>query len=107
MHKIRDFRPVNRHLVIIPHSKDDNKTNTGVLLPEDYEPEKNRYITATVTAVAKDCMPQLKDLGWRGSGNGINDVIVDSTMIEKVKLPSKTLHLILENYVLGFFTELE
>ena len=48
------LKPINRHLSIVPHLK-KNETNTGVLLPDGFEPEEDRYITATVLDIAPDC----------------------------------------------------
>ena len=94
------IKPVNRHLLIIPHVK-KNETATGVLLPDDFQPEEDRYIEATVIDVASDCNPQFKYLRL---GN-IDDkkIIIDSTMIEEVKLKEKTHYMILENYVVGVY----
>ena len=50
---MRNLIPVNRHLVILPHTK-KNETNTGVILPEDYSPEEDLYVEATVLAIAKE-----------------------------------------------------
>ena len=41
------LKPVNRHLTIIPHLR-KSETKTGVLLPDDFEVEEDRFITATV-----------------------------------------------------------
>ena len=54
MEHIRTLHPVNRHIVIVPHVK-QNETESGVLLPEDFVRDENedRYITATVVSVAR------------------------------------------------------
>ena len=55
------LKPVNRHMTIIPHVK-KNETKAGVLLPDDFKPEEDRYITATVLAVAPDCASSFQKL---------------------------------------------
>ncbi len=94
------LKPVNRHLLIIPHIK-KNETATGVLLPDDFHPEEERYIEATVVDVAADCGPQFKFLRHGSIDN--KKIIVDGTMIEEIKLKDKTHHMVLENYVLGVY----
>ena len=57
--KIEMLKPVNRHLLIIPHIQ-KNETNTGVLLPDDYQPEENQYVEASVIDIAEDCDKQFR-----------------------------------------------
>ena len=79
------LKPTNRHLTIVPHFQ-EKKTESGVLLPEDYKPEQDRYIEATVVDVSDDCSKQFESLRY----GTINErkVVVDASMIEEVKLPS-------------------
>jgi co-chaperonin GroES (HSP10) len=98
--KIERLKPANRHLLIVPHVQ-KNETNTGVLLPDDYEQEEARYIEASVVDVADDCDKQFKHLRLGNLEN--NKVVVDRTMVEEVKLKDKTHFLILENYVVGVY----
>ena len=94
------LKPVNRHLLVIPHIA-KNETTTGVLLPDDFKPDEDRYIEATVIDVASDCSTQFKHLRLGNIDN--KKIIVDRTMIEEVKLKDKTHHMILENYVVGVY----
>jgi co-chaperonin GroES (HSP10) len=94
------LKPVNRHLLIVPHVQ-KNETNTGVLLPEDYKPEENRYIEASVVDVAEDCDKQFRHLKLGNVDN--NKIVIDRTMVEEVKLKDKTHFMILENYVVGVY----
>jgi co-chaperonin GroES (HSP10) len=98
--KIERLKPANRHLLIVPHVQ-KNETNTGVLLPDDYEQEEARYIEASVVDVADDCDKQFKHLRLGNLEN--NKVVIDRTMVEEVKLKDKTHFLILENYVVGVY----
>ena len=100
MSKIETLRPVNRHLLIVPHVN-KNETNSGVILPEDYHQDEDRYIEATVIDLALDCDKQFKHLKYENYDN--NKIVVDRTMIEEVKLKEKTHYMILENYVVGVY----
>lgn len=94
------LRPVNRHLMIVPHIK-KNETTSGVLLPEDFKIEDDRYIEATVVDISTDCGDQFKHLRYSNIDN--KKIVVDRTMIEEVKLKGKVYHMILENYVVGVY----
>ena len=98
--KVEMLKPANRHLLIVPHVK-KNETSTGVILPEDYSPEQDTYIVATVIDIAPDCDKQFRHLRY---GNlDTNKIIVDRSMIQEVALKDKTHYLVLENYVIGVF----
>ena len=92
------FKPVNRHLSIVPHfpKKEEER---AVLLPEGYEPAQERYIVATVVDVAPDCSDSFR----RMERGAFHDklIIVDSSMIEEIKIKNKVNYIILENYVVG------
>jgi hypothetical protein len=92
------LKPVNRHLTIVPHIQ-KNETSTGVLLPEGFEPEEDKYITATVIDIASDCSPALREL--RGSSSLHKVIVIDRSMMEEIKIRDKSYFTILENYVIG------
>jgi len=100
----KNLKPVNRYVTIIPHYP--SKTDTAVLLPEDYKPQEERYITATVLNVASDCASDLKKLrtGYQIDGGMI---VVDKNMIEEFVVSDKKYHAILENYILGILRGLD
>ena len=98
--KIEMLKPVNRHLLIVPHVK-KNETNTGVLLPEDYNPDQDQDIEATVIDIAQDCDKQFRHLRYGNIDS--NKIVVDRSMIQEVKLKDKTHYMILENYVVGVY----
>lgn len=102
MFKENTLSPLNRHLHIIPHFKPKRKEEAGVLLPEDYQPEKDRHVIATLVNVAPDCSKPFLSLKMSSERS---EVIVDRAMIEKVECKGKVFHLVLENYVVGFFAE--
>ncbi|MBL97459.1 MAG: hypothetical protein CMF52_06540 [Legionellales bacterium] len=101
MSKISRFQPTNRHLLIVPHVQ-KNETNTGVLLPEDYDLDVDRYIEATVVAVAEDCHKQFRYLKYPNH-EPEKKIVIDRSMISEVKIKDRIHHLILENYVLGIY----
>ena len=96
------IKPINRYLTIVPHHK-KNETQSGVILPDDYAPEKDRYITATVLDVAPDCNEALQKLRAIVCEN--RSVVVHENMIEDIKVRDKTYHIILENYVVGILRD--
>tara|TARA_R100001510_G_C7646578_1_gene203859 strand:- start:292 stop:612 length:321 start_codon:yes stop_codon:yes gene_type:complete len=91
------LKPVNRHLTIIPHVK-KNETNSGVLVPDDFELEEDRFITATVLEVSPDCSAPLQKLRGHSSPK---QIIVERSMVEEINLNDKSYYVVLENYVLG------
>lgn len=98
--KIEALKPVNRHLLIVPHVQ-KNETSSGVLLPEDYNPEQAQYIEASVIDIADDCDKQFRHLRYSSIDN--NKIVVDRSMIQEVTLKDKTHYMILENYVVGVY----
>ncbi len=99
MSSIERLVPVNRHVLIVPHFE-DREREAGVILPEDYKEEKERYIRATVVDVSADCKKNLQSLR-HGIVQDKKEVIVDRSMIEEVKTKKRTYHMILENYIVG------
>ncbi len=102
MSKIESLRPLNRYLVIIPHVK-QNQTSNGVLLPDDWKPEEERFIEATVLDIAPDCSDHIRKINYGSLQGETKKIIIDRTMIEKISVKDKTHHVILENYVVGVF----
>lgn len=94
------LRPVNRHMLIVPHDSEKKEGEpSGVLLPDDYRPSEERFVVATVVDVAPDCASQFQKLR-RGTFSERN-IVVDRSMIEEISVKGKVSHLILENYVVG------
>ena len=98
MFELTEFKPVNRHLLIVPHFA---KKESGIFLPEDNtRKEGMRHVVATVVDVASDCNETYKIYGKDMMPHG-RDIIVDSAMIEEIPYKGKSFYLILENYVVG------
>ena len=100
MTEIVMLKPVNRHISIVPHFKEE-KTETGVILPEGFKQEESRFIKATVIDVASDCKKDFHHLKYGRVGP--KEVVVDKSMIEEVEVGNKTHYMILENYVVGIY----
>ena len=100
MFRANVLSPANRHIQIVPHFAEKKEDNSGVLLPEDYQPEEDRYILATLVAVAPDCSNQLLSLK---RSRERSEVLVDRAMIEKIECKGKVFYIVLENYVVGVF----
>ncbi len=92
------LKPVNRHLTIVPHPQKSSK-DTGVLLPDDFQVEEDRYMIATVLDIAADCSPTMRDL--RGHGSRNKTIVVQRSMVEEVVVKGKSYYTVLENYVVG------
>lgn len=93
------FKPVNRYIEIKVSSEPESpKTMSGILLPKDYEPNKEeRYVVADILAWAEDvrfCSELTAD----------SKIIIDRTMIENINVSGKHTQVILDNYVLGLIT---
>ena len=101
MSELLRLKPVNRHLLIVPHVK-KNETSSGVVLPDDYRPEESSYIEATVIDVAEDCNKQFRSLRY-GSFEEKRKIIVDRSMIQEVSVKDSVHFFILENYVIGVY----
>ncbi len=92
------LKPVNRHLTIVPHTK-KNETQTGVLLPDDFKQEEDRYITATVLDVSTDCSAAFQKM--RGHSTDSKVIVVERSMVEEITVADKSYFTVLENYVVG------
>jgi co-chaperonin GroES (HSP10) len=100
MSRIESLKPMNRYVTIVPHF-DDKKTDTGVLLPDDFKQEESRFIKATVVDIATDCKEDLKRM--RRSSKTSVTAVVDRTMIETVEVANRKHYVVLENYIVGIY----
>jgi|TARA_B100000029_G_scaffold434389_1_gene447807 co-chaperonin GroES (HSP10) len=93
------FTPRNRHILIelsdTPSEEIVEGSFTGVLLPEDYKPTKEQFVTARVCDISPDCSV--------GVSKG-DRVVVNNTMVQELTLETGKVNIILENYVLGVLT---
>ncbi len=103
---ITRIKPVNRHLLVVPHyPRQVKETETGVLLPEGFESHENEtYIEATVVDVAEDCANQFRHLKYENINHN-NKIVIDQSMLQTINVKNRKFHLILENYVVGLYRE--
>ena len=94
------LKPLNRHLVIIPHPDKRRDESSTVLLPEDYKQEESRFITATVLDVSPDCNSSIQKIRSMHHGERCV-VVVERSMVEEIQINNKSYYTVLENYVLG------
>ena len=91
------FKPVNRYIQInLPKPKP--QTPSGIMLPEDYKPTEERYVTVKVVAFASDV--RFKDQLVMHGGCGTS-VIIDKSMIEEITINNSKINVVLDNYVVG------
>tara|TARA_Y100000034_G_C6883889_1_gene405520 strand:- start:953 stop:1246 length:294 start_codon:yes stop_codon:yes gene_type:complete len=85
--------PRNRHLVIEPILKEEEREESAVLLPDDYLKHKEHpYVSAKVVEVAPDC-----DINVSKG----DMAVVESRMLQEVEINNTKVYIILQNYVLG------
>jgi co-chaperonin GroES (HSP10) len=86
------LKPVNRHILIEIEKSSETPKESIIVLPEDYKPEEERYISANVVNYAEDV---------RFSLSPHDKIIVDRTMIEEISINESTFNVVLDNYVIG------
>jgi len=85
------FNPVNRH-ILVGYSPPEEKTDSGILLPDDYKPPTEDYLVVDVLAVADDVSIRC---------NTDDKIIIDKKMLQQISVQHSNYYLILENYVIG------
>jgi len=86
------FKPFNRHLLIKPQEKEQNKEDPLFVMPEEYQPPKSPYVIADVIGMSDDCTIDL------APGDTI---VVERTTVQEIKADSQTIYVVKENYVYG------
>ena len=84
------MRPCNRYILIKPVEQEEDKS--VVLVPEDYRPKTNPHTVADVLDWSDDVKLQLYEN---------MKIVVNTSMIEEVKIAGEVHFLVLENYVLA------
>jgi len=84
------MRPCNRYILIKPVEQEEDKS--VVLVPEDYRPKTNPHTVADVLDWSDDVKLQLYEN---------MKIVVNTSMIEEVKIAGEAHFLVLENYVLA------
>ena len=88
------FEPTNRHLLIIPIQQKEDKSESAIILPDDYKKPLSPYTTCEVVSVSSDS--KLYD----NIGPG-DIVIIENRMLQKITIEQDEFYLVLDNYVLG------
>ena len=87
------FQPVNRHIwVELNEKREEEKSELGSLLPEDYKVPDSPYVVCRVLNSANDC-ELLVDAG--------DEIIVERSMISNIEHEGSVYSIVLENYVYG------
>jgi co-chaperonin GroES (HSP10) len=85
------FKPVNRH-ILVDYTPPQEKSDSGILLPDDYKAPEQNHIAVSVLGVADD-------VSFRSEKG--DKIIIDKKMLDELSVEHSTYYLILENYVLG------
>jgi co-chaperonin GroES (HSP10) len=88
------FKPVNRYILINLPSPTQNITESGIMLPDDFKPQEERYVTAEVVAWAPDV--RFKEDLQMGT-----KIIVDKPMVEEINMKNGSINIVLDNYIIG------
>ena len=88
------FKPVNRYIIVDVPEENPHETTSGILLPEDYNPTKEKHITVKVLDWAKDV--RFTEFLTKNY-----EIIVDRSMIEEITINNEKISMILDNYVMG------
>tara|TARA_R100000008_G_C3449501_1_gene98617 strand:- start:38 stop:319 length:282 start_codon:yes stop_codon:yes gene_type:complete len=91
------FEPLNRHLLLEKVEKKEEKSESTILVPDDYKVDKSPYGLYRVKQAAADCEKVKLSSGA--------EILVNEGMVEEISVGDETYHLILENYVYGLFQE--
>ena len=86
--------PVNRYIHIEIPQVDLPQRESGIVLPQDYAPTKERHAVATVKACAED-------VRFREGCPPGTQIIIDQGMVEEIIVNNEKITVILDNYVIG------
>jgi co-chaperonin GroES (HSP10) len=85
------IRPVNRH-ILVHYNPPQEKTDTGILLPDDYKAPEEDHIVVEVLGVSDDVSFECE----KG-----DKIVIDKKMLNDLVIEHSTYYTILENYVIG------
>lgn len=89
--------PVNRYIIVEIIEPKSPGIESGIVLPADFKPAEERYVSAKVVGWAED-VRFAKELNAGGT------LLIDRSMAEKIKLDGDAIHIILDNYVIGILS---
>ena len=88
------FRPVNRYIQVEVEAPETAVGTSGIVLPEDYAPTKERYASARVVSWSPD-------VRFDSSLRPDTKIVIDQSMIEEIHINNEKITVILDNYVVG------
>ena len=86
------MKPYNRHLLIDPIEDEEERVESVIVLPTDFELPKSPYLVAKVLNFAQDCSTVF---------HGGDIVVVERRMLHTIDIKGETYYLVLENYIFG------
>lgn len=87
------LKPVNRYILVEDVAKkNEQETPMGILLPDDYKPTEERYVSLKVISWASDIRFEL-------SVGSI--IVVDRKMIEQITVDNSIYSIVQDNYIVG------
>jgi len=89
-----NFIPFNRHLVVDIIEENEEKKNSLVVLPTDYEKPLSPFAKALVIEVSADSK-------FYGKLSVNDTILVERRMLHKVDISEYSFYLVLENYIYG------
>ena len=92
------FKPLNRYLHVKLVEDSTPQTASGILLPDTFNPNEEKYACVEVINVSDDV--KFKNQVSEGT-----KVIVDKSMIDNINFMGKSINVILENYIVGVVNE--
>ena len=85
------LKPVNRYILIeMPHKA--QKSESLIVLPDDYKPKENKFIEVIALKAADDVRFKI---------NKSARLVVDHSMMEEISVCGTIYNIILDNYVVG------
>tara|TARA_R100000664_G_C2646874_1_gene69280 strand:+ start:152 stop:427 length:276 start_codon:yes stop_codon:yes gene_type:complete len=86
------LKPVNRYVWISLGETEENMTESGIVLPDDFKPMQEKFCTAKVIESAEDTRFSLQPGAM---------VIIDKSMIEEVNVENQLFNVVQDNYIVG------
>ena len=80
------IKPVNRH-ILVDYSPPQEKSETGILLPDDYKAPEEKHIVVGVLSVSKDVSFHCK----KG-----DKIVIDKKMLEELSIDHSIYYTILQ-----------
>tara|TARA_R100000008_G_C3569385_1_gene161104 strand:- start:526 stop:807 length:282 start_codon:yes stop_codon:yes gene_type:complete len=90
------LKPVNRYVWVSVPTLEENTTESGIVLPDDFKPTQEKFCTAKVLSSADDTRFLLQ----AGA-----TVIVDKSMVEEINVNNQLFTVVQDNYILGILSE--